>query len=489
MPAPGPPGHFLLGNLPEFRRDVLGLVVSAAAEYGDVVRCRLGPQVVHLINHPEPIQHILQKNSANYDKDTRSSAAIKSISGDSLLTANGDFWKRQRRMDQPAFHHRQIAGFASQMTAATAAMLEKWATGPATLDIASEMAHLTYSIVGQTLFSFHTGADAEAVEKSMRVILPHVFNRLGNIISPPLWFPTPANRRFARSLAEVDRVVYRIIDQHRQAQADGHPDQDLLAMLMSARDPETGDALTDTQLRNETITFLLAGHETTANALTWIFHLISRHPEVEKHILAEITAALGSRTPTLADIPHLPYTKAVIQESMRLYPPIWIIERRVIEEDTINGHTLPAGSSVVISPYALHRHPAFWENPETFDPTRFLAVAPDASQQCPLKASAPAPPDTCPYSTTKGTKPTPPDATKTPTPEVPKHGLPQAYIPFGAGPRFCIGNEFAMLEAQLITIMVMQRYHLEMVPGHPVEPQPDITLRSKHGMKMTLHPR
>ena len=439
--APGPPGHFLLGNLREFRRDVLGLITHSTAHHGDIVRVRLGPQIVHLVNHPDFIEQVLQKRAANYDKNTRSSASIKSVTGDSLLTCNGDFWKRQRRMDQPAFHHCQIAGFAEQMTAAATTMLDRWRTGPQTLDIASEMARLTYSIVGQTLFSFNTGEDAEIVEKAMRVILPHVFNRLGNLINPPIWFPTPANRRFSRSLAEVDRVVYRIIAQHREAQRKGQLDHDLLAMLMNARDSTTGAGLDDSQLRNETITFLLAGHETTANALTWIFYLISQHPEVERKLLEEITSVLAGRAPTLEDIPKLSYTKSVIQESMRLYPPIWIIERRVIAADSIGGFTLPAGSAVVVCPYALHRHPAFWQEPEKFDPSRFYA------------------------------------------------GVPAAYIPFGAGPRFCIGNEFAMLEAQLITVMVMQAYQIKLVPGHPVEPQPDITLRPKYGMKMTLQPR
>ena len=439
--APGPRGHFLFGNLREFRHDVLGLVVDSATKYGDIVRVRLGPQVVHLVNHPDLIEQVLQKRAANYDKNTRSSASIKSVTGDSLLTCNGEFWKRQRRMDQPAFHHCQIASFADQMTAAITAMLDRWQTGPQTLDIASEMARLTYSIVGQTLFSFNTGEDAETVEKAMRVILPHVFNRLGNIVNPPIWFPTPANRRFRRSLAEVDRVVYRIIDQHRASQRNGQPENDLLAMLVSARDGATGAGLDDVQLRNETITFLLAGHETTANALTWIFYLISQHPEVKRHLFEEITTVLAGRTPTLADIPKLAYTKMVIQESMRLYPPIWIIERRVIADDIISGFTLPAGSAVVVCPYALHRHPEFWTEPEKFDPSRF------------------------------------------------QNGTPAAYIPFGAGPRFCIGNEFAMLEAQLITTVVIQKFQLTLVPGHPVETQPDITLRSKHGMRMTLHSR
>lgn len=439
--APGPPGHFLLGNLREFRRDVLGLVMESSATYGDVVRCRLGPKIVHLINHPDAIAQVLQKRAANYDKNTRSSAAIRAISGDSLLTCNGAKWKLQRRMDQPAFHHHRIAGFAGKMTTEADAMLGRWRALPAgtTLDIASEMARLTYSIVGRTLFSFNTDEDSETVENAMRVILPHVFGRLGNLINSPGWFPTPANRCFTRSLADVDRVVYRIIEEHRRETPGAG--EDLLGMLMDMRDGETGAGLSDTQLRNETITFLLAGHETTANALTWIFHLVSRHPEVETRLIEEIDSVLGGRTPVLEDVPKLPYTGAVIRETMRLYPPIWIIERRVIEEDTVGGYTLPAGSAVVISPYALHRHPAFWERPEEFDPTRFLGTTP------------------------------------------------AAYIPFGAGPRFCIGNEFALLEAHLITAMVLQSFRLRAIPGHSVEPQPDITLRPKNGLKMTLHPR
>lgn len=438
--APGPPGHFLLGNLTEFRRDVLGLVTHSAAKYGDIVRCRLGPQVLHLLNHPDHVEQVLQKRAANYDKNTRSSAAIRAVTGDSLLTTIGAAWKCQRRMDQPAFHHHQIAGFSEQMTAATTAMLDSWdnRTG---VDIASEMARLTYSIVGQTLFSFKTGEDATTVEKAMRVILPHVFGRLGNLVNSPAWFPSPANRRFRKALAEVDEVVYRIIARHREAQEAGQPDTDLLAMLMSVRNEETGSGLDDSQLRNETITFLLAGHETTANALTWIFYLISQHPAVEQELCEEITTVLGERIPTLADIPQLVCTKHIIQEAMRLYPPIWIIERRVIEEDIIGGYNIPAGSAVVISPYALHRHPAFWEEPEKFNPSRF------------------------------------------------KSPHPAAYIPFGAGPRFCIGNEFAMLEAHLITVMVIRKFKLRLLENHPVSPQPDITLRARHGMKMTLHPR
>jgi cytochrome P450 len=303
------------------------------------------------------------------------------------------------------------------------------------------MARLTYSIVGRTLFSFNTTDDAATIERAMRVMLPLLFKRLGQVAPPPLWFPTRANRDFNRALSEVDQVVYRIIASHRQAAKMDATPNDLLGLLMQARDPERGVALSDAQLRNETITFLLAGHETTANALTWCFHLIAQHPEVERQLVEEIATVLGQRTPVMEDLGKLVYTRRVIQESMRLYPPIWIIERRAIDADCVEGFQIPKGSSVVISPYALHRHPAYWEDPERFDPSRF--------EQHP----------------------------------------PAAYLPFGAGPRTCIGNEFAMMEALIITAMVMQSFHLQAEPGQRIEPQPDITLRPKHGVMMTYHPR
>jgi cytochrome P450 len=298
---------------------------------------------------------------------------------------------------------------------------------------------LTYTIVGRTLFSAEVGEDAEIIERAMQVILPHTFGRLGRVLNWPDWLPTPQNRRFRRALGSIDDVVYRIIDQHRLAQKTGQPDRDLLSMLLRVRDEATSGGFTDEQLRNETITLLLAGHETTANALTWTFYLLSQHPGAESRLQEEISNVLGGRAPMLEDLPRLAFTKRVIKESMRLYPPIWIIERRVIASDVVGGCHLPSGSAVVIAPYALHRHPVFWERPEAFDPERFAGRTP------------------------------------------------QAYIPFGAGPRGCIGIEFAMLEAQLIATMVAQSFRLRLVPGHPMEPLPGITLRSRHGLRMTLH--
>jgi len=437
--APGPRGDLLLGNVRAFRRDVLGLMMESAREYGDVVRFHLGPLVVHLVNHPDHVEHVLQSHARNYDKATRSSAMIRSISGDSLLTSNGALWQRQRRLIQPSFHRQRVAGLATDMIRFTAAMLQRWQENLANgqpLDIASEMMRLTYTIVGKTLLGADVGADSAAVEHAMDTMLKHTYERWGKILDFPEFIPTPANVRFRRALKTVNQIVYRIIAEHRARNDAG---SDLLSMLLQVRDEQTGEGLSDSELRNETITFLLAGHETTANALSWTFYLLSQNPDVERQLRSEVSAVLGGRLPTVEDLPRLTFTTMVIQEAMRLYPPIWAIERRAITEDVIGGFHIPAKSSIVISPYVLHRHESFWPRAEQFDPTRF-------------------------------------------------NSRPRAYIPFGSGPRFCIGTEFAMMEARLIVPMVIQACHLELVPGHPVVPQPSITLRLKSGLRMTVRP-
>ena len=437
--APGPRGDWLVGNLRAFRRDVLGLLLESSRQYGDIVRFHIGPFVVHLLNHPDHIEHVLQSHARNYDKATRSSAKIRAISGDSLLTSNGELWQRQRRLMQPSFHRQSIARLAGQMTGLTAAMLARWQANIAhgePLDIASEMMRLTFAIVGKTLLGADVGEDSSAVESAMETILTHTFQRWGNIIDLPAFVPTPQNLRFRHAMQTVDQIVYRIIAEHRSRKG---ANTDLLGMLLDVRDEETGAGLSDTELRNETITLLLAGHETTANALAWTFYLLSQNSDAERQLQAEVSMVLGKCVPTVENLPQLKFTTMVIQEAMRLYPPIWAIERRAIADDTIGGFHIPAGSSLVISPYALHRNESFWPEAERFDPTRF--------------------------------------ATR-----------PRAYIPFGSGPRFCIGSEFATLEARLIVPMVIQSCHLELVPGHPVEPQPSITLRPKNGLHMIIRP-
>ena len=436
--APGPRGKLLLGNLPAFRGDVLKLMLDSAKEFGDVVRFRLGPLTVHLLNHPDFVEHVLQSGSRNYDKATRSSGKIRLISGDSLLVSNGEVWKRQRRLMQPTFHRQRIARLANEMIGLTAEMLESWRARIATdqtLDVASEMMRLTYRIVGKTLLGVDVAGDSAAIEHAMETILAHAYRGWGSIVALPPSFPTLANLRFRRALHVVDDVVRRIIAKQRTGKAAA---DNLLSMLLEVRD-EDGQGLSDAELRNETVTFLLAGHETTANALAWTFYLLSQNPNAEEQLRGELCQVLGGRPPGVEDLPRLSYTNMVIQEGMRLYPAIWAMERRAIANDVIGGFHIPAGSSVVISPYVLHRHESFWPNPEQFEPARFSV----------------------------------------------RH---KAYIPFGSGPRFCIGNEFAMMEARLIIPMVIQACQLKVAPGHVVEPLPGITLRPKNGLPMIVQP-
>src|SRR5262245_6917236 len=438
--APGPPGYPLVGNLLEFRHDVLKFGVEAARAYGDVVRFRLGPHVIHLINHPNHIEHVLVHNQANYDRATRSAAQIALVCGQSLLTTSGAIWLRERRLVQPALQQRSVGAFVSIMTSTTAAMLDRWsshARDGRPLDVASELSRLTYTIVGKALFGADVSRDADVVEHALGTLLELTYERLERLINLPLWVPSPSNRRFREARLAIDRVVYRIIRERRERHEDH---ADLLAHLLRAVD--AGKGMTSTQLRNETLTLLLSGHETTANALSWTLFLLATHPEIERRLRSEVAAVIGDACePSLEDIPRLEYTGMVLNEALRLYPPIWVIERRAIAGDVIGGYHIPAGSTVVVSPFILHRHEAFWPDPGSFDPERFAAA--QTAGRCA-----------------------------------------HAYLPFGAGPHQCIGAHFAALEARIILVMLMQRYRLELMPAPPVEPKPGITLRLRHGLHM-----
>ncbi len=441
--APGPRGTLLGGNLADFRGDVLKLLMDGHRDFGDIVRFRLGPLIVHSVAHPDQIKHVLVTNQHNYNKDTRSSSKIRSFTGDGLLTSSGDFWLDQRRLMQPAFQAQRLAAFTSLMTDATEAMLHRWQRVPTNepIDVASEMMRLTFTIVGGALFGADVAGDLEIVERAAAIVMEHSYRRLERVIDVPLWIPTPANRRFHRAVAEIDRVVLGILERQWQASDET---QNLVSLLLRRRDQlDLGDGMSETQLRNETITLLLAGHETTANALTWAFHLLAKHPHAAARIRAEAADVLGDRVPTAADLPRLTYTTMAFQEAMRLYPSIWIMERNVLAADTISGYQIPAGSSVVICPYVTHRHPHFWDRPEEFDPERFTPA--NAAGRVPL-----------------------------------------SYIPFGGGQRLCIGKDLAMMEAQVILPMALRALHMKHAPGTVVEPNPGITLRTKFGLPMIV---
>lgn len=440
---PGPRGNPILGMTLDLARDPLRFLLSVSRRYGEVVRYRFLFHPTYFVNQPAAVKRVLQENNRNYDRQLFDFQVLSNVLGNGLLTSDGESWLRQRRLMQPAFHRQRIAAFGTLMTNETEAMLARWqaaSRSPRPLDVAAEMHRLTLRIVAQALFGTELREEVAAISRAVVIANRRVTEFFFRPF-PPLSFPTPQNRKFQAALRDMDAVVDKIIAEHRARNDDSG---DLVSLLMRARDPDTGEGMDDRQLRDEVLTVLLAGHETTANALTWTFYLLSQHPAVFRRLQAELAATLGGRTPGVADLPHLPYTRMVIEESLRLYPPAWVITRRAINDDELGGYHIPAGATVMFSPYAMHHNPRYWDNPEGFDPERFT---PERSAERPAFA----------------------------------------YFPFGGGPHLCIGNGFAMTEAQLILATVAQRYRLDLVPGHPVVPEPLVTLSARYGLLMTLH--
>ncbi len=435
--APSPRGSLFTGHLHRIRHDVLGLLMESTRDHGDVVRFKVGPLIFHLLNHPDHVAHVMIRNRKNYDKASRSSENIGLICGESLLTSNGPAWQLSRRTIQPMFHRSAVAGFVATIADCTSGMLDSW-SAKHEVDVASEMMKLTFRVVGRCLFGVELEKEAHTVEDAMHTLVLHTYERWRSLINPPPGWPTPANLKFRRALAEVDEIISRLIAKHRETPPEI---PNLLTMLMKSEDPETGAPLSDQAIRNEAITFLLAGHETTANALSWALYLLCRHPHYKESIRTQFEKTCGDRTPVMEDLPKLTEALHVFEESTRLYPPIWAMERHVIADDEIAGYHIPKNSGVILSPYTLHRHPAFWDKPEIFNPARFE-----------------------------------------------KRDHP-AYVPFGAGPRFCIGSEFALAEARVILPMILRAFELEAIPGQKVEPEPAITLRLKNGFRVKLHRR
>ena len=435
-------GYPILGQALSFRKDPPALFMEAQRRHGDVVCFRLGPRQVYLAVHPDHVKRVLQDNVQNYPKSGYSK--LKPLIGNGLLSNQGEPWRRQRRLIQPAFHAEYLRTMAETMAAATQEVIVHWkasiARGQDVFNIESEMTRLTLAIVSRTLFSTDVSEGAGNVAKALRFVLRYGTDRVGRFFAAPHAIPTPKNLRYRRALHTLDEVVYGLISQRRKMVDDK---RDLLAMLLQARDAETGEAMSEKQLRDEVMTLLTAGHETTAKALSWAFYLMDRNPKAADELRRELVWVLRGKAPTYDDLPNLTYTKMFIQESMRIFTPVWGLARRVREDDTIGGFVIPKGSRVIVSPYATHRHPKFWPNPEHFDPNRF-------------------------------------------TPEQSKGRPHYAYFPFGGGPRKCIGAHFAMMEAQIILSMVAQEFRLSLVPGHPVETEAIFTLRPKNGIAMNL---
>lgn len=445
LQAPGSGWLRSFKEIRALRRDPIRLISQAVERHGDLVRIvRLGPLTYYLIRHPKDLQRVLLDNHRNYSKDLFVWRNLSSLLGNGLLISEGDFWLRQRRIIQPAFHRERIARFAEMMSRESARTFADWERPARTgepIEVLQHMMSLTLRIVAQALMSVEVEGESHALGGDLTYVLTSIMDRnTAPYMYLPMTVPTPANRRFKAAVRSIDEMVLGVIRKRRARQ---DSEADLLSMLMAMKDEDTGEMMSDAQLLDEVKTMILAGHETTANALAWTLYLLGENPRAQDRLRQELAQVLADRDPGLSDIQRLPYTKMVIQESMRIYPPAWLTYRRVEQDDVVGGFRIPKRSVAVISPYMTHRHPDFWPDPERFDPERF----------------------------TPGW-----DA-----------GKPRfAYFPFGGGPRQCIGNEFAMLESQIILASCLRRFKIESVPGHPVVPQPSVTLRPKFGIKVRV---
>ena len=438
----GPRGHFLLGHVNDFRHDALPFYLRLAHEYGDVARIRLLSKPVYFVSHPDGIRQIFQKSHLNYDRNSLSTKPIRLFLGNGLPLSDGEHWQHQRRLMQPTFHRRYVADMATQMVKAGDALLKRWgnrANQDEQLDMYKEMTDVTLCIVGMTLFGLDPSAEnpmGQAFQTLAHALADYVFFPF-----PPLSVPTPRNRRIRATLNTLNTLVYDLIRERReQKKGTG----DLLSLLLAT--DEDGTSMNDQQLRDEIISLFFAGHETVASTLTWAWYALYQHPEIEHRLWEESDTVLHGKYPTVADLPQIPYTRMVIDETLRLYPPTAILARRTRIDNTICGYRIPANCEVMTNIYAAHRHPAYWEQPEIFNPDRF-------------------------------------------SPDRPCAGARTAYFPFGGGSHFCIGHSFALMEMQILITMMAQRYQFQLAPGQTIEPVHRLTIRPRHGLFMLLKER
>ncbi|HTB89265.1 MAG TPA: cytochrome P450 [Steroidobacteraceae bacterium] len=413
----------------------------------DILERRIFGRRLFVLNDLAAIKHVLIDNAANYQKTEITRRILEPGLGKGLITSEGETWRQHRRAMSPAFDHRSIAAYTPVMTGAAEELLAEWGAVPAgsAIDVQTAMMEVTLNIISRTMFSSDSddivtimGRSAGRYQAEMR---PNIMDMMGW----PKWLAgLPRNRVAQRTLGEFDQVIDRLIDE--RTRDPGTHAKDLLARLIAARDEQTGGGMSAQEVRDHVITIFLAGHETTAMAMTWTWFLLSQHPYEEAKLHAELDSVLGGRVPTHEDLSKLIYTRMVVEESMRIYPPVHTIGREAIGADTLAGRLIPKGSTILIAPWLLHRHVKLWENPGRFDPERF---SPKASAARPRFS----------------------------------------YLPFGGGKRICIGAAFALAEATVLLATLAQRYKLRVVPGHKVEPQGLITLRARHGMKMLLTPR
>jgi len=437
---PGPRGLPILGVMPEMVSDMLGLFTKTAREFGGIAQFKLLNSTYFLITNPDYVKYILQDNYRNYIRG-RSVETGRVLLGNGLPLIDGDFWLRERRLLQPAFHRERIATLASTASNVIDSFLQKWeqnALNNQPLDLDDEMMRLTLTVIIKSMFSADIDDKIQALSHAFNVASRFMLWRSQQMWAPPLSVPIPRNVEYNRAFKALNDTIYPLI-----ADARKNPKDDLLGMLLAMRDEETGEGMTDQQARDEVVTIFFAGHETTAASMTWAFYLLSEHPEIEARVRDELKAVLNGHDPTFADLPKLTYTQQVIQEVLRLYPAAYLFAREAVTEDIIDGYPIPPKTLIFITPYITHRDPKYWHDPERFDPDRFNPEN-VASR--------------------------------------PRH----VYYPFGEGPHVCIGNNFALMEMQLILAMALQRFRLRLVPNHPIAFKPEATLRPKHGMRMIV---
>jgi cytochrome P450 len=434
-PSPIPKGRRLppsatRGSLRPLVRDPLRFFQKLTAEYGDIVCYRPAPDTAYLINHPDYVRHVLVDNNRNYSKETSSNQIFNKVVAEGLLTSEGETWRKQRRLMQPAFHHTRLELLDTMIGEATQAMLDRWRQlqrENQPVDVAREMAALTLSVTTRALFGVNLGEEVREIGE--------VVNRSIGLLEKP------SDPRLQQSVTQLNEVVDRIIRKRRVNFNDGG---DLLSSMMLARDAATGEGMSDQQLRDQIMTLMLAGYDTTASALTWTWYLLSQNPEAGERLRQEVRETLDGRTPRYEDLEKLPYTRRVLNESLRLYPPAWTLGRRALGEDEMGGYYIAPGSVIAICVYAIHRHPGYWEKPDAFDPDRFL-----------------------------------------PENSAGRHKF--AYVPFGAGPRQCIGNNFGLMEASLIIAGIARQFDLRLMPGVDAQPQAVFVLRPGRDLMMSLH--
>ncbi len=436
----GPSRAAAVNMLIMMNRDRLGMMTTAAARWGDAARLPVGPKTLYFFNHPGHAKHVLADNAANYHKGIGLVHARRAL-GDGLLTSEGELWRKQRKVVQPAFQSRRIAAQAGIVAEEAAALVDRLRTlgrqGP--VDVFHEMTGLTLGVLGRTLLDTDLGR-FPSIGRDFTAVQDQAMFELATLSAVPPWVPLPRQLRFRRARRRLQTIVDQLVDE--RGDHSGDRDDVLSRLIVSARaepDPRVGRQ----RLRDELVTLLLAGHETTASTLSWALYLVDKHPEVRERLREEATTVLGDRLPTFDDLGRLRYTAMVVDEVVRLYPPVWILPRKTLADDVVGGHHVPAGVDVLICPYTLHRHRAFWDRPEEFDPERFDPVR---------------------------------------STDRPRY----AYIPFGAGPRFCVGNHLGLMEAAFVLSMLVRELRLTKVATHEVVPEPMLSLRMRGGMPMTI---